>query len=103
MILQNLLVSFNIQEEWYIATLCMISYHCVVDIQKRVQVSTHRGRMATVAVHKPSVKKNMVTNKLIAENFAECWAKANRQLNIVSTKQLSLISNSIVLFIIGLL
>ena len=59
----------------------------VVDIQKRLQVSTHRGRMATVAVHKPSVKKHMVTNKLIVENFAECWAKANRQLNIVSAEQ----------------
>ena len=62
-----------------------------LDIQKRVQVSTQRSRMVTVAVHKPSVNKNMVTNKLIMESFADCWAKANRQLNIVSTKQSSLI------------
>ena len=59
-------------------------YIIVTDIQKHVQVSTHRGRVTTVAVQSPSVKKDMVTNKLIAESFAHCWARANRQLNAVS-------------------
>ena len=59
------------------------------DIQKRIQVSTERGRAATVAVRKSSVTQNMITNKLIVESFAECWANANRQLNNVSVKQLN--------------
>lgn len=37
-----------------------------------------------MAVHKVSVKENIIINKLIVESFAECWAKANRQLRIVS-------------------